>query len=211
MFIAFLKLTALQMLGLISPGPDFACVVRNAMLYDKRLALFTALGIALGIGVHVAYAILGLSLLLVHTPWLFRIVQYLGAAYLIYIGIKAILHKDQPSTTADSSQANTNHISIGLALRQGFFCNVLNPKAALFILGLFTLAVSAETPAWLKVFYGFWMMFTTWVWFSSLVLLIHHSYFRARLLNFQKYITKGMGILLIIFGLQLFFYALQHS
>ncbi len=206
MFIAFLKISALHFLGLISPGPDFAMVVRNAMLYERKVALATALGIALGISVHVSYALLGLSLLIIHIPWLFHAIKYAGAAYLTYIGIKALLSKDD--SAAASNHVSRKSIPVFASLKQGFFCNVLNPKAGLFILGLFTLAVGSDTSVWEKIFYGFWMMLTTWLWFSAVVFLIHQPYFRSRLLYFQKYITKGMGVLLIIFGIQLFFYTL---
>src|SRR3990167_823924 len=66
---SILSLVGLVMIALISPGPDFAIVVRNSLIYSRKTGLFTALGIALGILVHVSYTLLGLGLVIAKNPW----------------------------------------------------------------------------------------------------------------------------------------------
>lgn len=81
---SFLLIGSLNFLAVISPGPDFAMVVKTALTQPRKPAVFTALGIALGIFVHVSYCVLGLAIIITQSILLFSLVKYLGAAYFIY-------------------------------------------------------------------------------------------------------------------------------
>ncbi len=114
----------------ITPGNDMVFVATHATSHGIRAGMMAALGIALGCVVHIIAAVLGISAIIAQSAFLFDVIKYLGAAYLIYIGIKSIL-----STTPTFDWAsNKKEVSDKAILKQGIFTNVLNPKVALFFL-----------------------------------------------------------------------------
>lgn len=209
-FSPFLTLALLHLLAVISPGPDFTILVKNSLLYDKRSAIYTAFGIALGVLVHVTYCILGFAVIISQSIWLFNIIKYLGASYLIYIGIKALLARQKKDVAVSISQEKISATKLDVfnAMKQGFFCNVLNPKASLFFLGLFTLVIKPQTPLYIQMMYGLWMALVTFIWFASLASMITHQRIRQKLFSIQHLINRILAIFLILFGVNLIF--LQH-
>ena len=83
-------LALIHLLFAISPGPDFAIVTRNTLLYSRKIGICTAFGIALGILIHTIYAIAGIALLISQSPVVFSLIKYAGAAYIAYIGYRSI-------------------------------------------------------------------------------------------------------------------------
>ena len=96
---SILALAAVHTIAVVSPGPDFAMTMRNSLVYSRRTGLFGALGTTGGMCVHLAYTLLGLSYVVKNAPWLLDGVKYLGAAYLIYIGVQSL-----PSKSAQENQ-----------------------------------------------------------------------------------------------------------
>lgn len=180
-------------------------VVKNALFYSKRTAYFTSLGIACGIVVHVTYCILGLAVIITKSLLLFNILKYLGASYLVYIGIKSLFEKKAKITRGPALNVSED-LTPFAAWRQGFLCNVLNPKAALFFLGLFTLVINPNTSSWVETMYGAVFFLDTFLWFSFLSTIIHYPGVRTRINKVQYYLAKGMGFFLILFGLELAFF-----
>lgn len=111
------------------PGPSVLLTVARAMSSGTRAGISTSLGIAAGDLVHTALAILGVSAILMASALAFSIMKYLGAAYLIYLGVRALL---APARAPDLPGAAP--IAPGAAFRQGFLCEALNPKSAMFFL-----------------------------------------------------------------------------
>lgn len=83
----------ITILATVSPGPDFAMVTRNSYLYGRNSGLLAALGIALGVQVHVFYTMFGIGLIIAHSPSLFTFIKIAGALYLIVIGWKTFANK----------------------------------------------------------------------------------------------------------------------
>lgn len=88
-----LSVTAIHLLAVVSPGPDFIVAIKNALTYSRKTGFFTALGFALGISVHLLYCVFGLAILISQSLLLFSIIKFLGAGYLIYIGVLSFLAK----------------------------------------------------------------------------------------------------------------------
>ena len=86
--IALLAVALITLLASIVPGPDFAMVTRNSYLHGRRAGLLAALGIALGVQVHVFYTMFGVGLIIASAPALFTVIKTVGAVYLIVIGWK---------------------------------------------------------------------------------------------------------------------------
>jgi threonine/homoserine/homoserine lactone efflux protein len=122
------------------PGPATLLTVVTATSSGTRVGIATGLGIAIGDIIHTAMAVLGISAIILASAMLFSLVKYLGAAYLIYLGIRAILAR-QPAFAAD---ARTPHISAKNAFRQAILAELLNPKTALFFLAFLPQFVRPE-------------------------------------------------------------------
>lgn len=111
------------------PGPAVIMTLARAGSGGTRVGLATALGIALGDVLHTAMAVLGLSALILASAFLFSLVKYLGAAYLVYLGLRAILERPRAGGLPGVAS-----IATPLAFRQAALAEVLNPKAAFFFL-----------------------------------------------------------------------------
>ena len=194
----FLTIAAAFSLALMSPGPDFAMMMRNSIVYSRRTGVYAALGIALGILVHVAYSLLGIGLLIARSPALFNGVKILGAAYLVYIGWRSLRAKPRPLTADGPAERHLGRLA---ALRIGFFTNVLNPKATLFFLALFTQVIQHGTPFAVQVIYGVVLSMMAFLWFALVASLLGAHRVKLRLAKVQHRIEHAFGALLVIIGL----------
>jgi threonine/homoserine/homoserine lactone efflux protein len=104
----------------MSPGPDFVVAVRNAVLYSRATGLMTALGFAAGVAIHVGYTLAGLAALIAHSVILFSIMKYAGAAYLLYMGYKALKSKGFETPSIDDTVQEKRKLSLLRHFRPGF-------------------------------------------------------------------------------------------
>ncbi len=199
-FAEFIAVTSIFTLVLISPGPDFVLIVRNSLVYSRRTGLYSAFGVALGILVHVSYSLMGLGLIISQSILLFSVMKYLGAAYLIYIGYKSL--RSKPSQLSISKDTIQQDISKAQAVKIGFLTNVLNPKATLLFLALFTQVISQTTPITIKIFYGLEMSGLVFAWFSLVTVILSHQKIKAPFIKIHHYIEKATGAVLILLGLK---------
>ena len=197
----FLSISLLIMLAAISPGPDFAMVTKNSLMYTRRHGVATALGISISLLVHASYCILGLALVISQSLLMFTCIKTLGAAYLIYIGIKSLLAKRTHMQIA--YQYSTHMITQRQAFQQGFLGNLLNPKAIMFLLAFFTLVVKPNSSTWVLAGYGVEIAVIHMILFSILAYFLTHMHIKRHLQHAQYYIVKVMGALLIVFGVRI--------
>ncbi|WP_242333675.1 MULTISPECIES: LysE family translocator [Anaeromyxobacter] len=115
----------------LTPGPAVLFIVARSMSLGRRAGFLSVLGVGLGNTVHAAAAALGLAALLASSPVAFSFVRYLGAAYLVLLGVRRVLDRGGSLGAADAGAAPAAPRSI---LRQGFLVAALNPKTALFFL-----------------------------------------------------------------------------
>jgi RhtB (resistance to homoserine/threonine) family protein len=202
----FFTIGILMLLSAMLPGPDFALVSKNTILHSRRSGLFTTLGLGCAILIHITYCALGLALIISKSLILFSVIKYVGAAYLIYLGISSLLAKPASNIThTDSAKPVKTSMTSFAAFRQGFFCNLLNPKATLFFLALFTVIIKPETPAGWVMIYALEMFLILTGWFCALTLILSHPRVLRALNKMEKYITKILGVFFIGFGVALAF------
>lgn len=128
-----LSVFALAGLALIVvPGPNVVFIVTRGIAGGRRAGVASAFGVELGTLAHVAAAAAGVSALVASSALAFAVVKYLGAAYLLYLGLRALLARD-PGTTA-AAQAPPPATSTARLVGEGALVNLLNPKVALFFL-----------------------------------------------------------------------------
>jgi len=195
--------TLIHLLAVISPGPDFVVAIRNSLTYSRKTGVWTAVGFGLGITIHVFYCIAGLGIIISKSIIIFNVIKYLGAAYLIYIGIKSFIAKS--SHIDIQNNIHKNDISILSAIKMGFLTNVLNPKATLFFLSLFTLVINPETPLNIQVLLGVVMVVNTTLWFSLVAIFFTQKKIQNLFYKFQKVFNRVFGGLLIALGLKIVF------
>jgi len=201
----FITVAIVHALAVMSPGPDFAMVTRNSLLYTRRTGILTALGISLGIAVHVAYCLLGIGLVISRSILAFSIVKYLGAAYLIYIGYQSLQASrldSKSESNAPQADTPTHEMATMASIRTGFLTNLLNPKATLFFLALFTQVIDPNTPKHIQALYGIEMMIITFVWFMLLALFFSNNTIRKRILRVQHLIERATGLVFILLGIK---------
>jgi len=141
----FLTVALIHLLAVASPGPDFAVVVRESVTHGRKAGTWTAMGVGTAIFVHVGYSLLGIGLIVSQSIVLFNALKWAAAAYLLYIGIKALRAKPASATDAPVSLPVGERTARG-AFTSGFVTNGLNPKATLFFLSLFTVVINPHTP-----------------------------------------------------------------
>lgn len=191
----------INFLGAISPGPDFIITVRNSLRYSRRSGIFTGLGVALGLLVHMTYCAAGVGLIISRSVPLFSIMKVLGSGYLLYLGITSILSKSSKINISDEKQSID--LNRGKSFRNGFINNVLNPKAMLFFLSLFTFVISPGTPAWVIAVCAIIVFMTAVVWFSTVAIFMTNHHVQIMFLRFEKPINIVLGSLLVFIGIKI--------
>ena len=197
----FLTIVAAHALAVASPGPDFALVLRQSLAHGRRTAIWSSIGIGCGLSVHITYCLLGLGLFLKNSAGALATVKYLGAAYLVYVGVQAL--RARPRSGDLELAADPAAPTDRAAWLNGFLVNVLNPKAALFFISLFPLAVSVTTPKIIQVGYGVWMTLSTMAWFSFVSVVFTRTEVRRNFLRHGHWIDRTLGVVFIGFALSL--------
>lgn len=135
----------------LSPGPSILYILSRSIGQGREAGLVSVLGLATATLVHAVAMALGLSTLFLYSPLAFAVVKYLGAAYLVYLGIGALLSRGalQPATSAAP-------LSLGAVYRQGVVTDLLNPKVALFFIAFLPQFVdpAAGSPITQILFFG---------------------------------------------------------
>ncbi|MER5553909.1 LysE family translocator [Streptomyces sp. NPDC002793] len=201
--LAFVAVAA----GMVAlPGADFTVVVRNA-LASRQSGLATAVGVAGGLLVHTALAVAGLAAVLVTMPVLFRTVQLLGGAYVLYLGLSGLYAMRRPVTAgaADEEEpAGRAPSGPGRSLRQGFLTNALNPKAPVLFLSLLPQFVpDGQAPLPRTLLLASVVVLLALVWFPAVALLVDHLGRWLRRPRTARAIEGGSGAALTALGLVL--------
>jgi threonine/homoserine/homoserine lactone efflux protein len=133
-----LVLFVLASLALIAtPGQDNLYVITRGIAGGRKVALVSAWGVCCGLVVHTALAAVGLSAILAQSALAFSVVKWVGAAYLIYLGVRTLLDRQAFAPSGDPEPASLRKVFL-----QGVASNVLNPKVALFFLAFLPQFVS---------------------------------------------------------------------
>ena len=195
------SVTIAHIIALISPGPDFIVACRNAIQYSRKIGLWTAVGFGIGVCVHVSYAFFGLTWVISQSNFLLLSVKYLGAIYLIYLGISSLFLKN--TKIEITTDQNIHQIKWYTATLMGLLTNLLNPKASLFFLSLFTLVVGPEIKHTVMTILTFILVSTTVLWFSVVTIFLTHQKTRNLFEGNQKKINRLFGVILIIIGIRI--------
>ena len=199
----FIGLATIALFGAMSPGADFVLVTRNSLVYSRRIGIFTAIGIGMGVLVHVFYTLAGIGLIISQSILLFNIIKYIGAAYLIYIGWKSLNAKPRrEEKNAEKIDAKLKNISPIKALLSGVATNALNPKVTLFFLSLFMQFISTGTPFSVQVMLGLETAAIIGGWFVVVALMFSNDLLKNKIKEFGHWFEKITGAALILLGVK---------
>jgi threonine/homoserine/homoserine lactone efflux protein len=186
----------------LTPGQDTFYILGSSMAYGRRGGIASALGIGVGSIVHTLAAAFGLSAILATSSTAFTVVKLVGAAYLIYLGIRAMISRPHAVPTMSPSAAART----GLAFRRGVLTNVLNPKVALFFLALLPQFIDTDSPTKIGAFLALGFTFvatgTAWCLFLAVAASRIRGFFIRRP-GALAGLSRASGALFVFLGLRL--------
>ncbi|PJO79287.1 LysE family translocator [Neisseria brasiliensis] len=197
----FWLITGVHFLACMSPGPDFVLVSQQSLSRGRAAGLLTALGIALGFGVHIVYSVLGLVTVVAQSATLLTVIKIVGGLYLIYIGYKGLTAKAAGEVAEIRAEKMVAESAWKIIWRD-VLCNVLNPKAVVYMLSLFTVVLSPTTPLWQMAAYGAWMTLMLFVWFGLVALMLSVPAVNRRFQRFGHWIDRVCGGALALLGIK---------
>lgn len=195
--LVIVSVTALVMLA---PGPDMLLVLRNTLVNGRRAGLQTSVGILSGNLIHISYCVLGIGLLISQSIVAFSVLKYASAAYLIYLGIASI-RAGSGSQILDTKDVERRRRDSTWFV-QGFLNNVLNPKGAMFYLGVFTTVITPDTPVSGMLVLVFVMMLVSASFWIFFVYTLDRRAIRDFVERTQHTINRVFGCLLLFLGLR---------
>lgn len=196
-----ITITFIGLLAGMSPGPDFFIVMKNSLRYGKKIGIASAIGVGSALLIYATYTILGLALILQKYLYVFKGIQILGACYLAYLGIQAVV------STFSGKEANFEYSEIVCnsknflqGFKNGFLCNILNPKSVLFFLSIFSQFINSSTPRWMEWLYGLEIALAVGGWFVILSVMISSKFFSQIYKKCRKWLDRFFGGLLLYFA-----------
>lgn len=196
---------AVAVVLIIVPGPDMALVTRNALLHGRRAALLTALGINAGLMGWTIAAAFGIAAVLRSSAAAFDTLRLLGAAYLVFLGIQALVASASrhPVTPLSMSMPHQS-LADGAAVRQGLLSNLLNPKIAVFFTGFLPQFIVPTSSTLLQsLLLGTVFVLLGLGWLSGYAWLATRAGGVLRRPRVQAAVQRVTGVVLIGFGLRL--------
>lgn len=188
---------------LIAPGPDMAFIMSRSIGEGRKAGIATALGMQVGVFVHICLAAFGLSAILMTSAWAFQIVKYIGAAYLIYLGIQTLRRGKKINITSEK-----NTISVRKAFLQGALTDIFNPKVALFFLTFLPQFINPQVSNTIEQFFTFGLIFSVVGLVIDIVTSIMASLLRQKLSKNKRVLwwqQKISGFTLLSLGAWLAF------
>lgn len=186
----------------ITPGTDTMYIVSRSVSQGRKAGIYSVFGISTGSLVHTFLAAIGLSVILTTSVVLFTVIKIIGAAYLIYLGVRMLCQK-----SSNLEFSNTRNMSLKKIYTQGLITNVTNPKVALFFISFLPQFISSNNSYGPLPFIilGLSFVMTGTIW--CLLVAIFSSYATKKLRNNPKIefiLNKFTGIIFIVLGIKLF-------
>lgn len=187
----------------VVPGPDMAFLLGRSIAQGRRAGALAAIGINVGAYVHLLAAVLGLSAILMSSSLAFTVIKWAGACYLVWIGLQAIASK---RAVLRLNQSAPVRAGMDMVFWQGFLCDVLNPKVALFYVAFLPQFVGPDGPNRIQqlIFLGVTLNVIAIIF--NLALVQFSSAATATLRNnprFEIWLNRTMGAVFLALGIRL--------
>ncbi len=194
------KIAVFWVIAVITPGPNFLVSVNTSIQYGKKDALYTVLGIVAGTAIWTVSGFLGISMLFILAPWLFKLLKIAGAVYLISLGIGKFFIKSKIELIEESRNCSDfSHF------RKGLMVNLSNPKTAIFISSLFATLVPQNMGITIKFASFLTLLFISLTWYSFVSLIFSNKGMRKVFEKNVLILHKIAGIFYILLGIKTLF------
>lgn len=196
---------AVATLLVISPGPNGFLIAKTVPMSGQKAGFTNTLGFVAAFYVHGTLSIFGISVLLVQSAHAFFIFKILGATYLIWIGVKALVRavKISDAVLPDLAQKHIKPVSMCTAFSEGFLTNVLNPKVSMFYLAAFPQFISINESVLSAYVLVTVHSMVAFVWFSFMVIMLSRIKNATNNDRFRRWLNSITGIVFIGFGSKL--------
>lgn len=195
-----ITLVIIHVVALASPGPDFALMVKLASQESRRVALAAAAGIAVAILGHTVLSLTGVSLIIKSSATLFITVQLLGLSYLTWMGLRSIYAAIQhwrDKFYNETVPVVTRKTSVRKGFLQGLYTNLLNPKAMIFFVTLFSAMITPAVSGNEKVVITVLFVGLTFMWFAFIALVLSKPEIQQKVKNATPVINLVTGGLFV--------------
>jgi threonine/homoserine/homoserine lactone efflux protein len=195
----------ISILVIVTPGQDTALTIRNTLLGARRCGIFTAAGVAAGQVVWTGATSAGLAALLVASEPAFLAVKLAGAAYLVFLGARALISALAPEARGARFQgAATPHITAAAAFRQGLISNLGNPKMAVFFTSLLPQFAAEGRASFLALLLlGLFFCLLTLTWLTAYAIAVARAGDVLRRARIRRLLDGLTGTVLVALGLRL--------
>ncbi|MEZ8824027.1 LysE family translocator [Vibrio amylolyticus] len=194
----WLSLFAVCLLGAMSPGPSLAVVAKHSLAGGRANGIVTAWAHAFGIGIYAIVSLVGLAVVLQQSLLLFQAISLAGAAYLAYIGVKALRSKGGVAAKLAGGEKTT----LLQSARDGFLISILNPKIALFFVALFSQFVAVGNELSQKAIIVATPVLLDGLWYTLIALLLTHSRIIDHIRAKAVMIDRLSGVVLILLAVR---------
>lgn len=196
-FSLWLSLAAICAMGAMSPGPSLALVLRHTLGGGRFSGITAAMFHAFGVGFYALLTVWGLGALIASFPVLFQVITWCGAAYLAWLGVKALR-----AGKAGSLQPNAIVTRPSQAAKEGVLVALGNPKLILFFVALLSQFVTPDMSALAKVIIVLTAMIIDGGWYVLVAMVLSHSRILPWLQQQAHWINRITGVLLIALALR---------
>lgn len=194
-----ISLAVIHTIALASPGPDFALVVKLSTQENRAVAIASAAGISVAILAHTLLSLTGLSLIIHSSEQLFILVQLIGASYLAWMGIgaarAALSHWRDPVALEKAQQSEG--LSVKKGFLQGLYTNLLNPKALVFFITLFSTLITPQVSFMTKSVAALLLFTLSMMWFSLIAMVLTKPKIQIKLKRATPVINLLTGFVFI--------------
>lgn len=188
----------------ITPGPDMALVIARSTQQGVRAGIAAALGVGFGAFVHIAAAAVGLSAFILASAWAFTAVKWIGAAYLLFLGVQ-MLRSTMTQAAPEPIPVTLSSASLRPIFLQGALTNALNPKVAIFFLAFLPQFVDADAPSKAMAFLVLGLLFNTvgTTWNVCVAALAGRAAASPHYLGFKLWLERIIGVVFVGTGLKI--------
>ena len=194
--VDYLAFAVVMLLGQFSPGPDMLLLLKNAVNRDLRAGLWTVAGIATGLSVHTTLALTGLAVVFNQSPLAGRVLGIAGGIYLGWLAWQLLrsVFRSGPGTSPDPAASPAVALSPRAAFAQGLITNLLNPKAAVFLLSVLAAGIERDPSVTRKLILAAIIVGQALVFWSLFVWLLQRPVVRRHYRNSERALNLLFGL-----------------
>ncbi|MBE0365014.1 hypothetical protein PULV_a3315 [Pseudoalteromonas ulvae UL12] len=191
---AWLSLASICVLGAMTPGPSLAVILKHTVAGGRSHGLCASIAHGLAIALYALLTVLGMALIITNTPWLFNIIKYAGAAFLLYLAYQALTAK----AGNDKLTINKETVTLWQSAQEGFLIAFLNPKIALFFIALFSQFIDIDANWPEKMLMVATVSGIDTLWYCLISVLLSQSSMLASLRKNSHIVDKITGVALLL-------------